>query len=271
MSDDLSDPRLTEALANLACAAGARIMDHYGAAAVLKGDGSPVTAADRAAEATILEGLEKLLPGIPVLAEEAASEGRWPSSTDVMVAVDPLDGTREFIGGNGEFTVNIALVEAGRPVAGIVYAPALSRLWIGAGRRAEAMAIAPGLTADKARDRRGIRTRDMPAEGPLALVSRSHPDAATEAYYAAHGIVRRKPVGSSLKYTLIAEGEADVSARFASITEWDIAAGHAVLAAAGGAMTTPEGAPLVYGRADRRFRTDHFIAASAAYAAASRR
>lgn len=271
MSTDFTDARLLDALATLASRAGAAIMDHYGGAASVKGDGSPVTAADHAAERVILAGLADLLPGVPVLAEEAAAAGTWPVCEGTLIAVDPLDGTREFISQNGEFTVNIGLIAGGRPVAGVVYAPALSRLWIGAGDKAEAMDLAPGAPIGSATDRRTIRTRPLPPEGPVALVSRSHPDAATDAYYVARGIAEQRAVGSSLKYTLIAEGAADVSARFASITEWDIAAAHAVLAAAGGEMTRPDGAPLVYGRADRQFRTDHFIACSAGYAAAGRR
>lgn len=271
MDTTFQDARLLDALGTLASRAGAEIMAHYGGAATIKGDGSPVTAADTAAEAVILAGLARLLPGVPVLAEEAAAAGHWPVCEGTLVAVDPLDGTREFIQQNGEFTVNIGLVTAGRPVAGIVFAPALSRLWIGAGGRAEAMDLPPGAPIEAATGRRDIRTRPLPAGGPVALVSRSHADAASSAYYAERGIAHQRPVGSSLKYTLIAEGEADVSARFASITEWDIAAAHAVLAAAGGEMTRPDGAPLVYGRADRQFRTDHFIACSAAYAAAGRR
>ncbi len=270
MRRDFADPALLDALASLASRAGARIMGHYGCEAMVKGDGSPVTAADHDAEEEILAGLAQLLPGVPVLAEESAAAGRWPASTDVFVAVDPMDGTREFLSQNGEFTVNIGIIVGGKPVVGVVQAPALDRLWIGSPLGAEAMALGSGETVASARDRRPIRTRDLPAGGATALVSRSHPDPASEAYFAARGITERRAVGSSLKYTLIAEGDADVSVRFASISEWDIAAAHAVLDAAGGTMTRPDGAPLVYGRADRQFRTDPFIACSAAYRAHER-
>jgi 3'(2'), 5'-bisphosphate nucleotidase len=262
------DSALIDALGTLASAAGARVMSHYGAAASLKHDGSPVTAADHEAEEVILAGLAEVLPGVPVLAEESAAAGRLPASTDLLIAVDPLDGTREFIAGNGEFTVNIGLIAAGAPIAGIVYAPALKRLWIGAADTAEAMTLEPGQAIGSAVGRQVIRTRPLPPEGAVALVSRSHPDAESEAYFDSHGVTRRQPMGSSLKYAVIAEGGADVTVRFASITEWDIAAGHAVLAAAGGSMMRPDGEALVYGRADKRFRTDAFIACSAAFAAA---
>lgn len=262
-----NDPALVDSLGSLASEAGKRIMGHYGAAARSKSDGSPVTAADHEAEDVILEGLARLLPGVPVLAEESAAAGRLPDSTDLFVAVDPLDGTREFIGGNGEFTVNIALIAGGTPVAGIVAAPALNQLWLGHGSTAEAMRLAPGRPVNEAADRRRIATRPLPPEGALALVSRSHPDAAGEDYLASHGVVGRQPVGSSLKFTMIAEGRADLTVRFASICEWDIAAAHAVLQGAGGVMRRPDGAALVYGRADRAFRTDAFVASSADFRA----
>jgi 3'(2'), 5'-bisphosphate nucleotidase len=271
MRRDFADPALLDALASLASRAGARIMSHYGCGSTVKGDGSPVTAADHDAEDEILAGLATLLPGVPVLAEESAAAGRWPASTEVFVAVDPMDGTREFLSQNGEFTVNIAIIVEGQPVAGVVQAPALDRLWIGSPLGAEVMALGSGHAVDVARERRAIRTRPLPATGAVALVSRSHPDAASEAFYAARGITERRAMGSSLKYTLIAEGEADVSVRFASISEWDIAAAHAVLTAAGGLMTQPDGTPLVYGRADRGFRTDPFVACSAAFAVAGQR
>ncbi|MBL8569181.1 MAG: 3'(2'),5'-bisphosphate nucleotidase CysQ [Phreatobacter sp.] len=265
MPSRFNDAALVDALGSLASEAGRRIMSHYGGAARIKSDGSPVTAADHEAEEVILEGLARLLPGVPVLAEESAAAGRLPDSTDLFVAVDPMDGTREFIGGNGEFTVNIALIAGGTPVAGIVAAPALDQLWLGLGQTAEAMRLAPGRPIADATDRRRIATRPLPPEGPLALVSRSHPDLDSEGYLVSHGVAGRLPVGSSLKYTMIAEGRADLSVRFASISEWDIAAAHAVLQGAGGIMRRPDGAPLVYGRADRSFRTDAFVASSAAF------
>lgn len=264
MPQRFNDPALIEALGTLAGAAGERIMAHHGCAAAAKTDGSPVTAADQEAEAIILDGLHRLLPGVPVLAEESAAAGKLPDRTDLFVAVDPLDGTREFLAGNGEFTVNIALIAGGVPVAGIVYAPARHRLWLGAADKAEAMALPPGAAIDAAQGRTRIRTRPVPAEGPVALVSRSHPEAASEDFLARHGVTRRQPMGSSLKYAVIAEGGADLTVRFAPITEWDIAAGHAVLVAAGGRMAMPDGRPITYGRADVGFKTASFLASSGA-------
>jgi 3'(2'), 5'-bisphosphate nucleotidase len=265
MSQRFRDSALIEALGALAVAAGSRVMAHYGATGTAKADGSPVTAADHEAEAVILEGLARLLPGVPVLAEEQAAAGRLPPASDLMVAVDPLDGTREFIARNGEFTVNIGLIADGQPVGGIIYAPARRRLWLGACGRAEAMMIAPGAPLDTADGRSPIRTRPLPPEGPLALVSRSHPEPRVAAFLAARGVSRRQAMGSSLKFAVIAEGGADVTARFAPIAEWDIAAGHALLVAAGGSMRGPDGSALVYGRAADGFRTQAYVAASAAF------
>jgi 3'(2'), 5'-bisphosphate nucleotidase len=268
MDSSLGDRSLVEALIDLASRAGARIMAHYGCGATDKADGSPVTLADAEAEDIIVEGLGRLLPGLPVLAEERAARGQFPASTEVFAAVDPMDGTREFLAGNGEFTVNIALVEAGRPVTGVLYAPARHRLWVGTSQGAEAMALAPGEAAAGSLDRGPIRTRLRPLDGALGLVSRSHPDLRAETYLAEHGVTRRLAVGSSLKYALIAEGSADITVRFAPITEWDIAAGHAILAAAGGFMAMPDGTPIRYGNAQERFRTPAFVASSAALAPA---
>lgn len=268
MPQRFRDSQLLEALGSLCSAAGLRIMSHYGASATLKADGSPVTAADNEAEEIILEGLHSLLPGVPVLAEESAAAGRFPATTDLLIAVDPLDGTREFLAGNGEFTVNIGLISAGRPVGGLLYAPARSRLWIGHGDRAEAMGLAAGEPIARAEGRAAIRTRPLPADGAVALVSRSHPEPAGEAYLAAHHVTGRLPMGSSLKFGVIAEGGADVTVRFASLAEWDIAAGHSVLESAGGRVTMPDGSPLTYGRAAKGFRCDAFVAASGDFPAA---
>lgn len=252
--------RLREAFARIALEAGRAVMAVYdGQIAVAdKSDGSPTTAADAAAEAIILDALAGVLPGVPVLAEESASSG-LPSLGDVFVAVDPLDGTREFINRNGEFTVNIALVEQGTPTLGVVYAPALGRLWLGGGGEARTGTV-PSLTADlDAGALQPIRTRPAPETGLVAVASRSHLDENTAAFLERLPIASRRSIGSSLKFCLVAEGEADVYPRFGPTMEWDTAAGHAVVAAAGGRVVTPEGEPFVYGKTATGYRNGSFV------------
>ncbi|PWS34918.1 3'(2'),5'-bisphosphate nucleotidase [Falsiroseomonas bella] len=258
----MPDPAaLLPALVAIAAEAGARIVairsrPHEVTA---KGDGTPLTEADLAAEAIIAAGLARAAPGIPVVSEEDAARADPPPGAAFLL-VDPLDGTREFLGPSGEFTVNIALVEGGRPVCGVVYAPAIGRIWRGArGLGAEAAALAPG--ADPA----GlawvpIRARPRPADALVAVASRSHLDPDTEAFLARLPVGRRRSIGSSLKFCLVAEGEADVYPRLAPTMEWDTAAGQAVLEAAGGSVTTPEGAPFAYGKAAAGFRNGPFVA-----------
>jgi 3'(2'), 5'-bisphosphate nucleotidase len=244
---------LLAALAEVAKAAGEAILPIYreGIIARAKADGSPLTDADLAADAVILAGLARACPGIPVVTEETLPQG--DSARDRFLLVDPLDGTKEFLAGNGEFTVNIALVEDHRPVLGVVLAPALGLLWQGAaGEGATRTDLATGRTQP-------CRVRPRPA-APVAVASRSHADAETEAFLARFGAAERRSVGSSLKFCLVADGEADVYPRFAPTMEWDTAAGHAVLLAAGGRVETPEGAPLRYGLGGRGWRNPHFIA-----------
>jgi 3'(2'), 5'-bisphosphate nucleotidase len=252
--------RLREHFARIALAAGRAIMAVYdGHIAVAdKSDGSPTTAADSAAEEIILAELAKVLPGVPVLAEESASAG-LPSLGDVFVAVDPLDGTREFINRNGEFTVNIALIERGVPTAGVVYAPALGRLWLGGAGEAFTLAVPSLDAAFEPGALRPIRTRPAPAEGLVAVASRSHLDENTAAFLERLPIAARRSTGSSLKFCLVAEGEADVYPRFGPTMEWDTAAGHAVVAAAGGRVVTPEGEPFVYGKTGSGYRNGSFV------------
>lgn len=246
--------------AALAVKAGAVIMEIYarGFEVRVKGDGSPVSLADELAERLILAGLAPLLPGIPVLAEEAAARGETPELGDTFILVDPLDGTREFVSRNGEFTVNIALVSAGIPVAGAVYAPALETLWWG-GSRALMARIAPGQSLDLAVGQTPIRARPQPAAGLTALASRSHGDARTEEFLARLPIARRVAAGSSLKFCRIAEGAADVYPRFGPTMEWDTAAGDAVVRAAGGMTQDAQGAPLAYGKAGANYRNGPFV------------
>ncbi len=252
--------RLREEFARLAVEAGRPIMTIYDGpiASTDKSDGSPTTAADSAAEEVILAGLARILPGVSVLAEESASTG-LPSLGDVFVAVDPLDGTREFINRNGEFTVNIALVENGVPTVGVVYAPALGRLWLGGGGEASAMAVPAGTTALDVGQLKPIRTRTPPEGGLTAVASRSHLDENTAAFLAKLPIASRRSIGSSLKFCLVAEGEADVYPRFGPTMEWDTAAGHAVVTAAGGRVVTPEGEPFLYGKSGTGFRNGSFV------------
>lgn len=256
--------RVLESLGALAVVAGARILEHYAAAkdARAKKDGSPVTDADEAAEAVILEALPSVLPGVPVVSEEAAAAGIMPECGGRFVLVDPLDGTREYVSRNGEFTVNIALIDRKRPVLGVVYAPVSGKLWLGdvTTGRAEAMVVDAGRPLSEARDRQAIKVRSAPADGIVAFVSRSHCDPQTNAFLARHALKERREAGSSFKFCLIAEGEADLYPRFSPTMQWDTAAGHAVLAAAGGSVTCPDGSPLPYGRRRDGFRNGAFVA-----------
>ena len=233
--------------------AAAIIMDHYAGeiAVERKADRSPVTAADEAAEAVILEDLEALTPAIPIVAEEAVARGRVPNvGSDPFWLVDPLDGTKEFISKNGEFTVNIGLVEAREPVLGVVLAPARGIAWWGAAGHGAWRREAGVVTS--------IRTRRRPASDAVAVASRSHRDAATDEWLAREGITDTVSAGSSLKFCLVAEGRADVYPRFGPTMEWDTSAGDAVLRAAGGRVRTVDGAPFLYMKPD--FRNPGFVA-----------
>jgi 3'(2'),5'-bisphosphate nucleotidase len=247
-------------LARVALAAGPAVMAEYarGAPARAKRDGSPVTAADERAEATIRERLAAWAARIPIVAEEATAAGAPIAIAERFVLVDPLDGTREFIARNGEFTVNVALVERGQPIAGAVYAPALERLWF-AGARAFACAAPVGADLPSAQAWRALNVRAAPP-ALTALASRSHGDPATEAFLAGLPIADRRSAGSSLKFCVIAEGEGDVYPRFGPTMEWDTAAGDAVLRAAGGATLAVEGGPLVYGKIAVGLRNGGFVA-----------
>lgn len=224
-----------------------------------KSDGSPVCDADEAAEAIILSRLGARLPKFPVLAEEAASRGQAEVSQSAFILVDPVDGTREFLSHNGEFTINIGLILDAMPAAGVVYAPALERLWIG-GASASVCTVAPGAPLPPLSDRRRLQTRVRPEEGLTALVSRSHADAATETFLAKLSIAARVQAGSSLKFCQVAEGKADVYPRFGPTMEWDTAAGDAVLRAAGGTVVDAAGTLLRYGKAEVKFKNGPFVA-----------
>lgn len=247
-------------LIDIALAAGAAILDVYrdGATVRLKADDSPVTDADARAEAIILDGLARLAPSTPVLAEERASAGFIPTLGSRFFLVDPLDGTREFLKRNGEFTVNIALIEDGAPTLGLVYAPALRKLYFGEAGRALRFEIG----ADGAlKNGESIRARLAPGAGLTAVASRSHRSVETDDYLARLRVAAFAEAGSSLKFCLLAEGSADIYPRLSRTMEWDTAAGQAVLEAAGGRVEThPERARLVYGKADRGFDNPAFVA-----------
>lgn len=248
------------ALARIALAAGPAIMEVYAenSAARQKSDGSPVTQADERAEAIIHARLSQLFPTIPIVAEEAVSAGAAIVQAQEFFLVDPLDGTREFVARNGEFTVNVALVSDGAPIAGAVYAPALGRLWFG-GETAYRVESPVGADLPEASRWRRIRTR-APSEKLVALASRSHCDERTQAFLDSIPLGGQRSAGSSLKFCVVADGEADVYPRFGPTMEWDTAAGHAVLSAAGGLVLTEEGAPFRYGKFAGGLRNGAFIA-----------
>jgi 3'(2'), 5'-bisphosphate nucleotidase len=213
-----------------------------------KDDGSPVTAADHAAEEVILQDLERLAPDISIVSEERWAEDQTQAAAlqnQIYFLIDPLDGTREFIAGREDFTVNIALVNAGVPLLGIIAAPAVDLGWRGiVGQGAERMSL-----SDRSR-RTTIRTRPRPAQ-PVAMVSRSHLDANTKAYLAGVPHASSVGCGSSIKFCRIAEGAADLYPRLAPTHDWDVAAGHAILVAAGGDVGAADGSRLAYGTPKR--------------------
>ena len=234
--------RLVDELAEAAREAGEAILEvvQRGFDVESKHDASPVTEADRAAELVILAALARAAPGVPVIAEEEVAAGRIPAHDDIFFLVDPLDGTKEFVRGGDDYTVNIGLIERGAPKLGVVYAPANG--WLHGG------CVGEGAWIDEGSGRRPIQTR---ARGPAitAVASKSHLNQATIDYLeAAVGTCGYISVGSSLKFCIVAEGKADIYPRAAPTSEWDTAAGHAVLLAAGGLVDGPDGSPLRYGK-----------------------
>jgi 3'(2'), 5'-bisphosphate nucleotidase len=213
-----------------------------------KEDNSPVTAADHAAEAIILKRLSAHFPHIPIIAEEEVAAGRVPAIGQMFFLVDPLDGTREFVAGRPEFTVNIALVTDGRPMLGVVYAPATGALYggdVAGGYAFRSTAAGAGVEAAA---RTPLRVRRAPPAGLTVVASRSHPNPKMRAYLSGYTVADIVSIGSSLKFCLLASGDADLYPRLGTTMEWDTAAGHAVLLAAGGGVVTTEGAPLLYGK-----------------------
>lgn len=246
---------LLEQLVPLARAAGELILEVYATDFAVRGkaDGSPLTEADEKAEAVILRGLAQLTPDIPVVAEEAAAAGHVGAAGEVFWLVDPLDGTREFVDRNGEFTVNIALIENGVPVAGVVLAPVTGRLYAGA--------LGAGAFVEDASGRRVIACARARTDGLVVVSSRSHGDAVLlEHFLAERKVASSVKAGSSLKFCLLAGGDADLYPRFGPTMEWDTAAGHAVLLAAGGHVRDLTGEELRYGKPG--FANPHFVASA---------
>jgi 3'(2'), 5'-bisphosphate nucleotidase len=215
-----------------------------------KPDGSPTTAADLAAERLILSRLGEAWPGIPVVAEESAGAG---PVGDLFFLVDPLDGTRDYLAGTGEYSVNLALVRGSRPVAAALAAPTTDTVWM-AGTHVRRRSF------DDGRPCAPVRARPVPAEGPVALVSRRHGDDRTEAVLSALAVSERRTVSSALKFALVASGEADVYVRCGPTMEWDTAAGDHLVTCAGGMVADETGRALSYGRAERGYLNGPFVA-----------
>lgn len=251
----LNLPALLESVTEVAIEAGRLVMEVYNSdfAVNAKDDKSPVTEADVRAETYILAQLARLTPDIPVISEEASAAGHQPEVDDLFWLVDPLDGTKEFIRRNGEFTVNIGLIKDGMPILGVVHAPAIGQTYRGAGAASAQRKVGGG-------DWTRIRCRRQPDEGLTVLTSRSHGSGPQlDAWLAAHKIAGQVTAGSSLKFCVVAAAEADAYPRFGPTCEWDTAAAHAVLLAAGGSVVEAEdGTPLSYGK--KTYRNPFFIA-----------
>lgn len=270
---DLSDnkllqnlPALMNMVRRIALEAGEIVLKYYddldGAEIDAKADGSPVSLADKEAEAFIEPALKALIAEIPMVGEEASAEGHRPDLTqeEYFWLVDPLDGTKEFISGGEDFTVNIGLIHKGRPVMGVVYAPAKGVLYAGCEGHG---AIRWSEDTDKEKP---ITVRPCPAEGLVVVSSKSHGDASKlDQFLEGFKVQKSIKCGSSLKICVIAEGKADLYPRFGPTCEWDTAAAHAVLLAAGGMLTCTEGNMLGYGGIDPKFLNPEFIASSFAW------
>jgi len=253
--------KLLDPLTALVAQAGSAILNIDRSAMQIAGkdDGSPVTAADLAADSVIAEGLARLAAGVFALSEETCTRG-FPRGQRSYFLVDPLDGTKEFIAGRDEFTVNVALLTDGAPLLGIVGAPALGLIWRGVvGVGAERLAVdRSGGTIGAAT---AIHTRPMPKDAPCVVaVSRSHGDPVTEAFVARRPGAVRQMVGSAVKFCRVAEGSVDIYPRLAPTHAWDVAAGHAVVVAAGGLVTDSRGAALSFGETRGDFIIPEFIA-----------
>jgi 3'(2'), 5'-bisphosphate nucleotidase len=257
--------RLAEGLLSVALAAGRVQMAHFGAGVAVetKADRSPVTVADQQSEEIILEGLARLAPGVAAVAEEAVTAGRIPDIAGPFFLVDPLDGTKGFIKGRREFTINVGLIENQRPVFGLIYAPALGDFYVtlGADKAATAQ-IEPAASVHSLADCGlvPIRTRTPDPNALSALTSQSHLNTATTRFLEGYNVIERRALASSLKFGLLAKGDADVYPRLGPTSEWDTAAGHAILTAAGGSVTRLDGQPLLYGNRASGFVNPDFVA-----------
>lgn len=239
------------------CLEGGQIAMHYYGnleKVMIKADSSPLTDADLAIDEVIVSGLQRAFPEVPIITEERAVNHSTNHSTGRFFLVDPIDGTKEFINKSNEFTINIALIEDGVPVAGMVYAPALERLFWGAKDLGAFEEAANGSA-------KALAVRDTNSDALIVVASRSHLNAETEAFITKNKVASVKNAGSSLKFCLIAAGEADIYPRFGPTMEWDIAAGHAVLAGAGGVVHTIDGGPISYGQ--EHYKSPFFIARTA--------
>lgn len=253
---------LMESLTDLVAEAGAAILRVDRGAMTVEGksDGSPVTEADLAADNVIAEGLARIAPGIPTLSEERTHLSTAPYSGSFFL-IDPLDGTQEFVARRDEYTVNLALISNGEPLLGIVGAPALGLIWRGlVGRGAERLLVTKDASARGAAQ--PIKTRPTPPPGNpwVVTVSRSHGDKNTEAFIAKRPGAIRQITGSAVKFCRVAEGIADIYPRLSPTSEWDVAAGYAVVAAAGGKVTDGNGAPLRFGMRKGNYIVPDFIA-----------
>lgn len=251
-----------ELLCDIALKAGALIMEIYATDFDVerKDDSSPVTQADERAERLILSALAEAEPDLPVIAEESMAAGQIPVHGHRFALVDPLDGTKEFINKRGEFTVNIAIIEYGKPVMGVVYAPALSRLFVGEGPgQAWQAEVEPGGAVPPPEARSPLAIRPRPEAGITAIASKSHRSPETDAFLEMFDTADIISAGSSLKFCLVAAGEADLYPRLGRTMEWDTAAGQAVAEFAGARVLQENGHPLLYGKAHRGYDNPHFI------------
>lgn len=244
---------LIESICCAAQEAGAAIMQIYqtDTAVMRKSDNSPVTQADLAANAILVHKLAECAPEIPIISEEQEGAHVLPEGATRFWLVDPLDGTRSFVRGAPEFTVNVGLIEHGKPTFGVIYVPVLKQLYVGVVGEGAWRQIGDG-------PRETIATRAVPEQGMHAIVSAKHLDARTQEALRPHPIHEQSHAASSLKFCRVAEGAADIYPRFGPTMEWDTAAGHAIVLAAGGRVEQPDGAPFTYGAAD--FRNGPFVA-----------